>query len=155
MKWLLLSVFALTLVACGGGGGNTAFPGVWSGSFTSLVNNCPFSLASDLNSLFPMTINEEADGTITVQAADGSLATGGQGEGEKISFTAQAAVFGNYGSILPYTCTSFSRVGYLGVGDTEAKVSVVVLFNNCTTPSTTSSPISCHATYTGEASKVN
>ena len=152
MKRLFILLIVGMLTACNGGS-NPSFPGVWRGSFDSVSTSCEFPVNGDLNPLFPMTINEEADGSISVRAADGSLAIGRQGERETISFSADSPHFGDFGSTRPFVCTSTSRVGYLGAGDDKAKVSVVILFDNCTLAGAEAAIESCSATYLGDATK--
>jgi hypothetical protein len=151
MKMLLLFVLSLSLIACGGD--QSSFSGTWAGLFTSLDNNCPFPLADNVNSLFPMVVAIDSDDTFVVNGADGSTAVGGQGEGENISFTAEAAVFGDYGSVLPYVCTSTASVGFLTNGDSEAKITVTYSFSDCVTPDS-SETIDCFARYYGEGTKL-
>lgn len=153
-RGLVFTLMILTLLGCGGG--SSSFSGTWTGSFTSLQNDCPFTVNSDVNPLFPMVVSVDANDVYTVVAVDGSVATGGQGEGENISFLANAPVFGNYGSTSPYTCTSSeSEVGYLAIGDTRADVTLTIYFNSCTTPDTVDDPISCAVIYFGDADKVS
>ena len=155
-KYLVPLSFALTLLGCGGGD-SPDFAGVWNGSYTSLQNDCPFAVRSTVDPLFPMTVSIDQNNVFTVVAVDGSVATGGQGEGEDISFLAQAPVFGNYGSIAPYTCESvLAQVGYLSVGDSQARVTMTYQFTNCTAPGTeydSDSPVSCGVVYFGDATK--
>lgn len=153
--------FALTLVLClsllgCGGGEDPDFAGTWTGSYTSLTNNCPFSVRSDINPLFPMTVTIDANNVYTVTAVDGSVAVGGQGQGESISFLATAAVFGNYGSIAPYVCaSSLSSVGYLDRGDNKAQVTLTVEFTDCIAPGDSEDDqFDCAAIYYGDATKV-
>jgi len=156
-KYLSTLSFALALLGCGGGD-SPDFAGVWNGSFntSSLQNDCPFALRSDINPLFPMTVSVN-NGVYTVVNVAGQVATGGQGEGEDISFLAQAPVFGNYGSIAPYTCESvLAEVGFLTAGDTQAQVTMTYQFTNCTAPGTDNDsdiPVSCGAVYYGDATK--
>jgi hypothetical protein len=155
-KYLFALIICVNLVACGGGSSPT-FAGVWSGSYstTNVQNDCPFSVATDVNPLFPMTVSVDANDVFTVVAVDGSVAIGGQGQGEDISFLAQSSKFGNYGSIAPYTCESVvSGVGYLAIGDDQAKVTLTVTFTNCTSPSTTDDPVTCAAIYFGDAQRI-
>lgn len=145
--------FCAALVGCGGSAAPT-FDGVWNGSFTSLQNDCPFSVAQNINPLFPMTVSVDENDVFTVVAVDGSTATGGQGPGETISFLAQSPKFGNYGSIAPYTCASIlSGVGYLTQGDNQAKVTVTITFTDCNTPGSTSNAVTCGAIYYGDATR--
>ena len=153
MKRSLLLLLSLGLTSCGGGSSTPSFPGVWTGSFDSRSTDCPFAAVSNPNNLFPMTINEEAAGALSVRAADGSLALGGQGPGEVISFSAQAASFGDFGSTRPYVCNSTASVGYVGSGDNEATVSVVYLFDTCTLPGSSDDTFDCFVTYLGQATK--
>jgi hypothetical protein len=96
-----------------------------------------------------MTVSVDANDVFTVVAVDGSVAVGGQGQGEDISF------LGNYGSIAPYTCESvISGVGYLTIGSDQAKVTLTIGFTNCTTPTTTDNPVSCSVLYRGDAQRV-
>lgn len=150
---LLALLVICPLFGCGGSSAPD-FEGVWNGSFTTLLNHCPFPVASDINPLFPMTVSVDENDNYTVVAVDGSIATGGQGQGETISFLAKADHFGNYGSIAPYTCTSSrSEVGYLTEGDNKAKVTLTVYFTGCTTPSSSKKPLNCDAIYYGEATR--
>jgi hypothetical protein len=143
-KYLIALILCVNLGACGGGN-SPSFAGVWSGSYstTNVQNDCPFSVNTDVNPLFPMTVSIDANDVFTVVAVDGSVATGGQGEGEDISFLAQ------------YTCESVvSGVGYLAIGDDQAKVTLTVTFTNCTSPSTTDDLVTCAASYFGDAQRV-
>ena len=155
-KYLFPFCFAFSLLGCGGGD-SPDFAGVWNGSYTSLQNDCPFDVRADINPLFPMTVSIDQDSVYTVTAVDGSVAVGGQGEGEDISFLAQAPVFGNYGSIAPFTCESvLAEVGYLSVGENKARVTMTYLFTNCTAPGTDydqDNQVSCGAVYFGDATK--
>ena len=151
-KHLLLLALSLNLVSCGND--VESFAGVWDGSYTTVNNDCPFSVASDINPLFPMTITIDPENVFTVVAVDGSTAVGGQGPGEDISFVAQADQFGNYGSIAPYSCTSTSSlVGYLAIGSDQADVTLTVNFNECSTPGSTDAPVTCAAVYYGKATR--
>ena len=153
MRHIALILGFLGLVGCGSG--STSFDGVWDGSYTSLINNCPFSVNQDINPLFPMTVSIDANNVYTVTAVDGSVATGGQGLGEGISFAAQSPTFGDYGSIAPYTCESIlSEVGYLADGEDKAKVTLTVYFTTCSTPSTTETPVTCGVIYYGAADRI-
>jgi hypothetical protein len=148
--FLLLS---LSLVSCGGSAA-PSFEGVWNGSFTRVQNNCPFTVASDINPLFPMTVSVDENDTFTVVAVDGSVAVGGQGKGETISFLAKSPSFGKYGTTGGYTCTSVqSEVGYLTEGDNTAKVTVTHTFTSCTTPNSNKKAFTCGAIYYGEATR--
>jgi hypothetical protein len=155
-KYILPLSFAFSLLGCGGGD-SPDFAGVWNGSYTSLQNDCPFNVRSDVNPLFPMTVSIDQNSVFTVVAVDGSVATGGQGQGEDISFLAQAPVFGNYGSISPFTCESVvAEVGYLSVGENKARVTMTYTFTNCTAPGTDyddDNAVSCGAVYFGDATK--
>jgi hypothetical protein len=156
-KYLLTLSCALALLGCGGGD-SPDFAGVWNGSFntSSLQNDCPFALRQDINPLFPMSVSID-NGVYTVVNVAGQVAIGGQGQGEDISFLAQAPVFGNYGSIAPYTCESvLAEVGFLTAGDTQAQVTMTYQFTNCTAPGTeydSDNPVSCGAVYFGDATK--
>ena len=155
-RYLLALTLGVALASCGGGS-SPSFAGVWSGSYstTDVQNDCPFSVRTDINPLFPMTVSVDANDVFTVVAVDGSVAVGGQGQGEDISFLAEAPVFGNYGSIAPYTCeTVISGVGYLTIGSDQAKVTLTIGFTNCTTPTTTDNPVSCSVLYRGDAQRV-
>jgi len=152
-KYLLIAGLSFSLLGCGND--SVSFDGVWSGSFNKLQNNCPFSVAPNVNPLFPMTVREDSDKVFTVVAADGSTAVGGQGDGETISFLASAKVFGDFGSIAPYTCeSSSSTVGYLDAGDGKALVTVTIFFTNCTSPTDTNTVPNCAAIYFGEANRI-
>ena len=158
MKTYLATLcFSLALLGCGGGS-SPDFAGVWNGSFnpSSLQNDCPFAARSDINPLFPMTVSID-NNVFTVVNVAGEVAIGGQGQGEDISFLAQAPVFGNYGSIAPYTCESVvAEVGFLTAGDTQAQVTMTYQFTNCTAPGTdydSDNPVSCGAVYFGDATK--
>lgn len=156
MKKIALICGVCCVVLGCGGGSQPDFAGTWSGSYTSLTNNCPFSVASDINPLFPMNVSIDADNVYTVTAVDGSVAVGGQGQGEVISFLASASVFGNYGSIAPYTCgSSLSTVGYLDAGSDKADVTLTVHFSNCVAPGDPpDKTFECGVIYYGEATKV-
>lgn len=131
------------------------FAGTWDGSFTSLQNDCPFSVAKDINPLFPQVVSIDDKHVFTVEAVDGSVATGGQGYGESISFLANSSKFGNYGSIAPYSCqSSSSAIGYLGIGDDQAKVTLTISFTNCTKAGSSAAAVSCAVIYFGEAERV-
>lgn len=153
---LILSLCYL-LIGCGGSGGDPDFAGTWTGSYTSLNNNCPFPVAADINPLFPMTVTIDSSNVYTVTAVDGSVAVGGQGQGESISFLANAAVFGNYGSIAPYVCaSSLSTVGYLDAGENSAKVTLTVEFSDCVAPGDSEDDeFDCAVIYYGNATKVS
>jgi hypothetical protein len=151
MKTLLPFVLILSLLACGGD--QTSFSGTWAGALTSLENNCPFPVAANVNSLFPMVVAIDSDDTFVVTGADGSTAVGGQGEGESISFTAEAAVFGDFGSILPFVCPSTAIVGFLSNGDSEAKITVTYSFTDCVTPDS-SETTDCFARYYVDGTKL-
>jgi hypothetical protein len=155
-KYLTTLCLALSLFGCGGGD-SPDFSGVWNGSYTSLQNDCPFGLRSDINPLFPMTVSVDQNSVFTVVNVRGEVATGGQGEGEDISFLAEAPVFGDYGSIAPYTCESvLAGVGFLTAGASQAQVTMTYQFTNCTAPGTeydSDNPVSCGAVYFGDATK--
>jgi len=153
-NYALMLGLCFSLIACGGGE-DPDFAGTWTGSYTSLNNNCPFSVDSDINPLFPMTVTVDANNVFTVRAVDGSVAVGGQGQGESISFLATSPVFGNYGSISPYVCaSSLSTVGYLDVGDNKADVTLTVEFSDCVAPGDSDDDdFDCAAIYYGNAVK--
>ena len=154
-KSLLIFTFVCSLFGCGSED-TVSFDGVWEGSYTSNQNNCPFSVKSDINPLFPMTVSTDVNDVFTVVAVDGSTATGGQGSGEVISFIASAPTFGNYGSIVPYSCAStLSTVGYLDAGTDKARVTLLIQFTDCNTPGSSEDPISCSVIYYGDATKVS
>lgn len=154
-KHLLQLSLACGLLACGGGD-TPDFQGTWSGSFTKLTNSCPFSVAGDINPLFPMTVSVDVNDVFTVVAVTGEQAVGGQGQGESGSFLAKSARFGNYGSISPYSCESIeSEVGYLSMGDDKADVTLTIKFTDCTSPSTGDRKTTCGATYFGDAVRVS
>ena len=156
-NYALTLVLCLSLLGCGGGE-DPDFSGTWNGSYTSLTNDCPFSVtsASGINPLFPMTVTIDANNVFTVTAVDGSVAVGGQGQGESISFLANSVSFGNYGSIAPYTCESIlSTVGYLDEGQDKAKVTLTIQFTNCATSSDPDADqTTCAAIYYGNATKI-
>lgn len=154
-KFAVICGLCCSLLACGGGS-DPDFAGTWNGSYTSLVNNCPFSVASDINPLFPMTVSIDPSKVFTVTAIDGSVAVGGQGDGEVISFLATASVFGKYGPIAPYTCaSSLSTVGYLDAGDDKANVTLTVQFTDCVAPGDPQDKqFDCGVIYYGDATKV-
>jgi hypothetical protein len=148
---LVMTSFCLILNSCGSSD-ETSFSGTWNGSFTELNSECPFTLNQNLGVLFPMTISDDGQNNFTVRAANGDIATGGQGIGEVISFTARANNFGNFGSTAPYNCTTEPEpyiVSYLGLDDTTADVAVSISFTNCTVDG--GSTISCSAYYSGTA----
>lgn len=150
----LLSIFLLSLVlaACGSSD-EPNFSGTWDGSFTRFDNSCPFPVNSNLGSVFPMVVNEDAAGVVTVLAANGDLATGGQGVGETISFTANSSSFGSFGTTAPYVCTASPyTLGYVEQGDNKADVTTYVTFTNCTVAGG-SSTTSCSVLYSGSATK--
>jgi len=111
-------------------------------------------LRENLNSLFPMTVSEDANGIFTVDGAEGSRATGQQGDGEEISFTASAPFFGDVGPILPFVCDATSTVSFLTTGSSESKIAVVVSFTNCTNLTETDSVDDCSATYRWDGAKL-
>lgn len=151
----LFVIFSLALGVAGCGGDAPTFAGVWDGSFTTLDNGCPFSVISDINPLFPMTVTVDENDVFKVVTVDGNVATGGQGDGETISFLATFQKFDRYGSISPYTCDSTeTQVGYLTQGSSKAEVTITSYFNNCNTPDSTSEAISCAAIYYGMADLV-
>ena len=154
-KYISILSLAFALLGCGGGD-SPDFAGVWNGSFTSLQNDCVFALRSDINPLFPMTVSVDNE-VFTVVNVAGEVATGGQGQGEDISFLAQAPVFGDYGSIAPYTCEKVvAGIGFLSVGATQAQVTMTYQFSKCTAPGTkydSKNPLSCGAVYFGDATK--
>jgi len=153
-KCALVIIFAGYLSGCGDN--SSDFAGTWNGSFTSFKNACPFSVDSDINPLFPMTISIDTQDVFTVVAVDGSSAKGGQGNGETISFLAQAPVFGNWGPIAPYSCSSTnSEVGYLQSGSDKARVTLTINFNSCNTPDSPQEAVNCAATYYGDATRSN
>ncbi len=152
-----LALGLLIAVVAGCGSDAPTFAGTWDGSFTTLQNDCPFSTAApqDINPLFPQVVTIDSSDVFTVVAIDGSVATGGQGPGETISFLANAATFGDYGSTAPYTCESSSAaIGYLGIGDDQAKVTLTYSFNNCTEPGSTATAISCGVFYSADAERI-
>jgi hypothetical protein len=143
------------LSACGGGD-TPSFQGVWSGSFTTLSNSCPFSVAADINPLFPMTVSVDDNEVYTVVAVTGEQAVGGQGQGQSGGFLARSTKFGNYGSIAPYTCDTIeSEVGYLTMGDDKADVTVTIKFTDCSSPDSGDKKTTCGATYFGDAVRVS
>lgn len=148
----VLIVFVVVLNGCGSD--SIDFNGTWEGSLTRLDNRCPFTVNQNLGAIFPMQVNEDAAGVITVTAANGDIATGGQGLGETISFEAKGNSFGSYGSSAPYSCTvSPFTVGYLTQGDNSASVNIFVTFKNCTVPGQTATVSSCSITYSGDATR--
>lgn len=153
-KLILITLFC-SLFGCGSED-TVSFDGVWEGSYTSNQNNCPFSVRSDINPLFPMTVSTGVNDVFTVVAVDGSTAIGGQGSGEAISFIASAPTFGSYGSIAPYSCTStLSTVGFLDAGADKARVTLLIQFTDCNTPGSSEGPFTCSVTYYGDATKVS
>lgn len=150
----LILALCCVLLGCGGGS-DPDFAGTWTGSYTSLNNGCPFTVKSDINPLFPMTVNIDSNNVFTVTAVDGSVAVGGQGQGESISFLANSAVFGNYGSIAPYICaSSLSTVGYLDEGQDKAKVTLTIAFTDCLAPGDSEDDLfDCAVIYYGDATK--
>ncbi len=153
-KQFILLTLALSFLGCGSGDDKPDFAGVWSGSYTSLQNGCPFEVKSDINPLFPMTVSIDSNDVFTVVAVDGSVATGGQGEGEVISFIASAPTFGNYGSTAPYTCASvLATVGYLDAGTDKARVTMTYQFTDCAQAGS-DDLTSCGVIYYGEADRV-
>lgn len=155
MKLCLFSILCVAALSGCGSSEAPTFAGEWDGSFVSLQNECPFSVKQDINPLFPQLVSIDESAVFTVSAVDGSLATGGQGPGETISFLATADTFGDFGSIAPYTCESTSaEIGYLGIGDDQAKVTLTTFFNNCSQPGSTDPVISCATIYFGDAQRV-
>ena len=154
MRKILLVGLSIWLFSCGSSSGPSTYSGTWDGTLTARDTTCPFSVATNLNGAFPMVIDESADSkTITVTAHDGSIAVGGKGVGEEIGFQANATQFGDFGSLLPYTCTSIATLDYLGTSDTEADTGVVISFTNCVTPTDPTNIFSCATTYAGKAVK--
>lgn len=153
-KLLFLTPIVISFLFGCGSSSAPDFEGVWNGSYTTLQNSCPFSVASDINPLFPMTVSVDENDTYTVTAVDGSVAKGGQGEGETISFLAKADRFGNFGSIAPYTCSSSrAEVGYLTEGDNKARVTLTIYFTGCSSPSSSKKPLNCDVIYYGDATR--
>jgi hypothetical protein len=143
----------LTLSACGDSE-PFDFTGTWDGSFNELDNTCPFAVNQSLGTLFPMNVSKDANQVFTVTASNGDSATGSQGEGESISFSAKGAQFGNVGSTAPYTCTvSPYLVSYLEQGENLARTTVLVTFRDCTEPGNSRTLASCSALYSGTATK--
>jgi hypothetical protein len=157
-RHLFTSTLCLTATALSSCGGESApsFAGTWSGSFTTRSNGCPFSVAEDINPLFPMTVTVDEADIFTVVAVNGDTAAGKQGDGETVSFLASSAQFGRYGSITPYSCKKVvSELGYLSVGTDLARVILTVQFTECTTSADPQKrATSCAATYFGEATRV-
>jgi hypothetical protein len=148
---LLATICAL--VSCGGTA--TSFGGVWGGSFTAFTNDCPFPAKSNINPLFPLTVSIDENDVYTVRAVDGSVATGGQGSGETISFLTQAPTFGNFGSIAPYTCeTAISYIGFIEKGTDKATVTLQYKFTNCQVDGSSDTTDVCSAVYTAEATRI-
>jgi hypothetical protein len=151
----LVCLTAAALSSCGGDSA-PSFAGTWSGSFSTLSNGCPFTVAQDINPLFPMAVTVDDADTFTVVAVNGDTAVGKQGDGETVSFLASSAQFGRYGAITPYSCKKVvSELGYLSVGTDKARVILTIQFTECTT---TADPekraSSCAATYFGDAARV-
>ena len=149
------ALFFLGLFSGCGGAEPASFEGTWSGAFTSLSNQCPFSVTQDINPLFPMQVSISGDNLFTVNAVDGSTAVGGQGDGETISFTASAPTFGNFSSTSTagFNCTSSTAlVGFLTTGDSSANVSLTYSFVGCTDASG-SRQQDCAVTYFAEATR--
>ena len=154
MKKVILNLILVSAIA-GCGGDTTSFPGNWSGSFTSLTNTCPFSVNEDINPIFPVNVSVDENDVFTVIAVTGEKAVGGQGSGESISFLAKSSKFGNYGSIAPYSCKEIlSEFGLLTAGNNQAKATLTIKFNECSTPNSTK-VITCGATYFGDAVRSN
>lgn len=151
---IFLLAITLSVLGCGSST-DPDFSGTWDGSFTSLSNRCPFSVASDINPLFPMRVDIDQNQVFTVTAVDGSVAVGGQGAGESVSFLAQSQTFGRYGSSAPYTCAStISSIGFLDVGAPNASVTLTIAFKDCITPADPKKKkFSCAAIYYGDATK--
>ncbi len=150
-----LGLLIAAVVGCGSDA--PTFAGTWDGSFTTIQNDCPFSTAApqEINPLFPQVVTIDSSDVFTVVAIDGSVATGGQGDGETISFLANAATFGDYGSTAPYSCESSSAaVGYLGIGDDKAEVTLTYTFTNCTEAGSTNAAISCGVIYFADAERI-
>lgn len=137
----------------GCGADSVSFEGTWNGSFTTLNNQCSFSVSQDINPLFPMQVSISGDQVYTVTAVDGSTAIGGQGDGETVSFTASAPTFGKFHSTNTFRCSSTSAiVGFLTTGDSSANVSLTYSFVDCTDVSGARQQ-DCAATYFAEAVK--
>lgn len=155
---IFAAIVGLTTAALSSCGGESApsFTGTWSGSFTTLSNGCPFTVAQDINPLFPMTVSVDDADTFTVVAVNGDTAVGTQGDGETVSFLASSAQFGRYGAITPYSCKKVvSELGYLSVGADKARVILTIQFTECTTTADTQKrATSCAATYFGDATRV-
>lgn len=156
-KYQLFVIFVIALVGCGGSSNEKPdFAGVWTGSYstTSIQNGCPFTVNNDINAVFPMTVSIDANNVFTVVGGEGSVAVGGQGEGEVISFIASAPTFGNFGTTAPYTCaTALATVGYLDAGTDKARVTMTYEFTDCAQAGS-DDLISCGVIYYGEADKV-
>ena len=145
------AILSSLLISCGSSSAHD-FIGTWDGKLSDLTNNCPFTTASELNNLFPMTVTEGENAVITVQGANGDVATGGQGIGETISFSASSPQFGDYGTTLPFICDpSLSTVAYLTKTDTEADVSVTITFQNCSSDGGQTVVSNCSQVYRGDA----
>jgi len=100
------------------------------------------------------TVSIDANNVFTVVGGEGSVAVGGQGEGEVISFIASAPTFGNFGTTAPYTCaTALATVGYLDAGTDKARVTMTYEFTDCAQAGS-DDLISCGVIYYGEADKV-
>jgi hypothetical protein len=154
VKLLLLSLLILPS-GCGGDAA-PSFDGVWDGSYSTLTNSCPFTVAQDINPLFPMTVSVDGNDVFTVVAVNGDTAVGGQGQGESISFLAQSSEFGEYGSIAPYTCQSIvSEVGLLSIGEDKAKATLTIKFTDCSSSASDTSLTTCGATYFGDATRTS
>lgn len=149
-----IAIVSVLLTACGGDAAPN-FAGEWSGSFTRSTNACPFSVNEDVNPLFPMSVSVDVNDVFTVRAVTGETATGGQGQGESISFLASSPKFGNYGSTGQYTCQKIlSEIGFLSVGEDKAKVDLVIKFTDCATADAPTKITSCGVTYFGDGVRV-
>ncbi len=153
-RYLLIFVTICALTSCGGT--ETYFGGTWTGSFTPLTNNCPFQLKTEINPLFPLTVSIDENDIYTVEAFDGSVATGGQGSGETNSFLTQAPRFGDYGSLGSFTCEkSTASVGFIEKGSDKATVTLQYKFTNCKSAGSDRTTRVCSTVYSAEATKIS
>jgi len=127
---------------------------VWAGTFDSLDNNCPFLLAANVDPVFPLVVKQSSDGVFTILGADGSTTAGGQGDGEEISFSANANSFGDVGSTFPYECTTTARITFLSIGSSESEIAIVYSFEDCVTPLDPTDSRDCFATYYYKGMKI-
>lgn len=152
-KFLVCAALLAAITACGGED-PVDFTGTWDVQLALEDNNCPFAANQSLGQVSPLTVNRDAGGNFEVRNALGELATGSQGIGEVVSFTAKAPAFGSFGSTAPFTCTAAPYViGYLDQGSNKAQVTAYITLTNCTAPGVSRTTSSCSVFYSGDATR--